>query len=107
MQEGDLLVLYTDGIIEAQNKAGELFGYSRLCSTVSALSSQPPAAIIAEVLEHVGRVCRNYNTRGRCDHDRHEDRLTSAAAAIPTGKLRQKNVVDHLDDSRWRIRCRF
>ena len=29
-QSGDILLLYTDGIIEARNKSGEDFGYTRL-----------------------------------------------------------------------------
>jgi len=30
LEKGDILVLYTDGIVEAENQKGELFGKSRL-----------------------------------------------------------------------------
>ncbi|ACM18635.1 sensor phosphatase, sensory_box and SpoIIE domain-containing [Geotalea daltonii FRC-32] len=53
MQPGDLLVLYTDGITEAQNSAGEMFGFSRLCSIVSAISSNPPEDVVSIVLEQL------------------------------------------------------
>ncbi len=53
MEPGDLLVLYTDGITEAQNSAGELFGFGRLCSTVSAISSRPAEEVIGGILHEV------------------------------------------------------
>jgi phosphoserine phosphatase RsbU/P len=53
MQAGDLLVLHTDGIIESENSAGEVFGKDRLCAIVQAWRSEPPQAIIDAVLQEV------------------------------------------------------
>jgi phosphoserine phosphatase RsbU/P len=52
---GDILVLYTDGIIEAHNKEGEEYGYDRLKSVVhlnhEASTKQMGDAIIADVYQ--------------------------------------------------------
>ncbi|GFO66781.1 sodium/solute symporter serine/threonine phosphatase [Geomonas limicola] len=47
---GDLLFLYTDGIIENENKEGEFFGVPRLCDLLTELHHEPAEAIIEEVL---------------------------------------------------------
>ena len=53
--KGDIMVLYTDGIIEAHNKEGEEYGYDRLKSIVhlhhEASIKQMGDAIIADVYE--------------------------------------------------------
>jgi serine phosphatase RsbU (regulator of sigma subunit) len=41
LEAGDALVFYTDGVVEAHNSAGELFGFDRLLALVEA---QPPGA---------------------------------------------------------------
>jgi sigma-B regulation protein RsbU (phosphoserine phosphatase) len=46
IREGDLLVLFTDGIIEACNPSGELFGLDRLKKLISDKSAEEPAMII-------------------------------------------------------------
>jgi PAS domain S-box-containing protein len=51
MQAGDVLVLHTDGIIESENSAGELFGADRLGAIVQSRRSEPPQAIIDAVLQ--------------------------------------------------------
>ncbi len=53
LKEGDVLVLYTDGITEAGNDAGELFGSVRLCRSVYAHRGAPPEQIIDGVLGDV------------------------------------------------------
>lgn len=53
MREGDVLLLYTDGITEAQNVAGELFGIARLCDILRNNRSLSPRAIIDAVLQEV------------------------------------------------------
>jgi serine phosphatase RsbU (regulator of sigma subunit) len=48
---GDLLVLYTDGVIEARNAAREQFGFDRFCDLVSELAkSGRSAAQLCEAL---------------------------------------------------------
>ncbi|MGA7886145.1 MAG: PP2C family protein-serine/threonine phosphatase [Acidobacteriaceae bacterium] len=41
LRPGDHVVLYTDGLLEARNAAGELFGFDRLCDLITA---RPDAA---------------------------------------------------------------
>jgi len=58
---GDLVVLYTDGISEAANAAGELFGEERLCAVAQSLPRGLPAREVAERLlgalrEYLGEV---------------------------------------------------
>ena len=50
LQEGDILVLYTDGITETRNGSGELFGRERLCRAVHANRGAAPEALIDGVL---------------------------------------------------------
>lgn len=58
LEKGDGLVLYTDGITEAESVDGELYGLERLCAVVSRHWIQPVEAIkqtvIADVRQHIG-----------------------------------------------------
>lgn len=47
---GEALVLYTDGVSEAQDGRGGFFGAERLVSTAASLRGAPPAALTAGVL---------------------------------------------------------
>jgi len=49
LQSGNLVMLYTDGITEAQNEAGELFGCARLCAILRSMHGCQPEEIIAKV----------------------------------------------------------
>ena len=53
LQKGDVLFLYTDGIIEAQNSAGDLFGVARLCDLIAAACEENPETIVDTVLKKV------------------------------------------------------
>ncbi|MBN1889045.1 MAG: substrate-binding domain-containing protein [Thermoflexales bacterium] len=57
LQSGDGVVLYSDGITEAQNEAGEFYGLERLCQVVSAHWDNPAQpikdAVVADVQEFV------------------------------------------------------
>ena len=58
LDKDDVLLLYTDGITEAQNKQGEFFGVTRLCSLFSAQKQESPQAILDKVLEEVETFCQ-------------------------------------------------
>jgi sigma-B regulation protein RsbU (phosphoserine phosphatase) len=51
--EGDLLIVCTDGLNEAQNRAGELFGRRKLLELADKLGEQPSEMIAQELLEAV------------------------------------------------------
>ena len=53
LEDGDLLVLYTDGVTEARSEAGEQFGFERLCARIEALGRAPVETIRDELLGEV------------------------------------------------------
>jgi sigma-B regulation protein RsbU (phosphoserine phosphatase) len=55
LESGDVLLLYTDGIIEAKNETGELFGTGRLCATLDTLRDTDPEQAIDAILDEVMR----------------------------------------------------
>ena len=64
LRHGDVLVAYTDGIIEARNAGGTMFGVERLCRIVRAnAGTLSPGelldAVYAEIIRHTGSVERN------------------------------------------------
>ena len=56
MQEGDVIVIYTDGVVEAEDASGELFGYEKLCTLVEQKHESDAEtiknAILSEVESH-------------------------------------------------------
>jgi serine phosphatase RsbU (regulator of sigma subunit) len=50
LQTGDIVVFYTDGITETQNKTGEMFGVGRLGEAVVTHRAEDPEILIAGVL---------------------------------------------------------
>lgn len=58
LQPGDGIVLYTDGITEAENLAGEQYELARLCDIISRHWHQPAEeikmAVLADVRQHIG-----------------------------------------------------
>lgn len=53
LHEGDIMVLFTDGIIEAMNAAGEQFDMARLCEALRAYRMLPPDEIVEGILARV------------------------------------------------------
>ncbi len=53
MEEGDLLVLYTDGVTEAMDAAEEEFGTGRLVEVVRAHAAESPRALVDAVIDAV------------------------------------------------------
>ena len=55
MKTGDILVLYSDGITEATNSAGEEYGLTRLTEVVRAASRLTAEATARRVIEDATR----------------------------------------------------
>ncbi|WP_045227154.1 SpoIIE family protein phosphatase [Methyloterricola oryzae] len=55
LNKGDLLLLYTDGITEAQNTEGDFFGVKRLNELLIAHAEDAPQEIIASIAAEVRR----------------------------------------------------
>jgi sigma-B regulation protein RsbU (phosphoserine phosphatase) len=55
VQAGDLLVLYSDGIVEAVDRHGDEFGERRLLTLVTLHFDQPTAAIASEIAAELHR----------------------------------------------------
>ncbi len=53
MNFGDILLLFTDGILEAQDASGNLFGYQRLADILKMYSSDDAKTLAYRILEEV------------------------------------------------------
>jgi serine phosphatase RsbU (regulator of sigma subunit) len=53
LARGDLLVLYTDGLIEARDEKREAFGIDRLCSEIEAIASSKPAPTATQICDAI------------------------------------------------------
>ena len=53
LDPGDLVVMYTDGVTDAQNPLYELYGMERFTSTIQANRKRPPAALEKLVVEDI------------------------------------------------------
>jgi serine phosphatase RsbU (regulator of sigma subunit) len=53
LNPGDGIVLYSDGITEAENEAGEFYGLERLCKVVSQHWTQPAEKIKARIVTDI------------------------------------------------------
>jgi serine phosphatase RsbU (regulator of sigma subunit) len=51
MASGDLLILFTDGLTEAENRAGDFFGEERLEELLREYHMLPTAQIIDRIME--------------------------------------------------------
>lgn len=58
LEPGDLMVLYTDGIEEALDRNGEMFGTSRFHAALLEVVDQPLSEIVSHVIDSVVRWCR-------------------------------------------------
>lgn len=53
LEQGDRLLLYTDGVTETQNERGEFFECHRLCRSFSAQSQQLPEDVLQNLLTNL------------------------------------------------------
>jgi sigma-B regulation protein RsbU (phosphoserine phosphatase) len=53
LEEGDVMVLFTDGVTEASDPTGQPFGFERLRQAVDEVGRQPTEQIVAHVMDSV------------------------------------------------------
>ena len=57
-ESGDIIILHTDGVTEAESPSGELFGFDRLCTSAhdhrSGSADEIVRGIIADLMVHIG-----------------------------------------------------
>jgi phosphoserine phosphatase RsbU/P len=53
LQSGDIVVVFSDGVSEALDRAGEEFGDSRLQAVIEGCQDQPPGVIVEQVIAAV------------------------------------------------------
>ncbi|MDD5274775.1 MAG: SpoIIE family protein phosphatase [Methylovulum sp.] len=58
LAKGDLILLYTDGIIEAENPTGDFFGMERLSEVFIQQANKSPQKIISALLEQLKQFCQ-------------------------------------------------
>jgi sigma-B regulation protein RsbU (phosphoserine phosphatase) len=58
LDQGDIILLYTDGLIEAENDQGEFFGIDRVCDIFRKHSGQTPRQLIDTLLDQLKQFCR-------------------------------------------------
>ena len=59
LSPGDLILLYTDGLTEAENPHGEFFGLDRVSDILVQHAQHPPQTIIEVLLEQLKQFCRS------------------------------------------------
>ncbi|TAL46551.1 MAG: PAS domain-containing protein [Methylovulum sp.] len=59
LREGDLVLLYTDGITEAQNPEGKFYGTDRLAQLFASQGSNMPQEIINKIVKDLQTFCDN------------------------------------------------
>jgi serine phosphatase RsbU (regulator of sigma subunit) len=59
LNSGDILTLFTDGVIEQENEAGEQFSESRLQQVVRSGEAEPASAMIASIMTAVSSFAGN------------------------------------------------
>ena len=59
LDPGDTLVLYTDGITEAQAPNGNLFGLNRLTYFIESRANEPPEVLQQAIQSEIANFCRN------------------------------------------------
>ncbi|WP_437736362.1 SpoIIE family protein phosphatase [Sorangium sp. So ce1335] len=78
LEEGDVLVLYSDGVTEARNAHREQFGLERLCAAIEVAQAEPVDAIRDRILRDV---------EGWCPSPDDDITLVVARYHAPTGTL--------------------
>ncbi|MDI1291786.1 MAG: PAS domain S-box protein [Methylobacter sp.] len=59
LSQGDIILLYTDGLTEAENANGDFFGLQRVSDILVQYAQQSPQVIIEVLLEQLKQFCRS------------------------------------------------
>jgi len=59
MQSGDLVMLYTDGLTEAENPAGDFFGITPVCQILHQHANHSPQVIIEIIINELKKFCQS------------------------------------------------
>lgn len=59
MNSGDLILLYTDGLTEAENPAGDFFGIEPVCNILQKHAIHTPQTIIAIITKELKQFCQS------------------------------------------------
>ena len=59
LQPGDIIILYTDGIVEAMNEQKEMFGFDRLLEVVGRSGTLSADALLHEIDDQVKEFAGN------------------------------------------------
>ncbi|HEX5688687.1 MAG TPA: PP2C family protein-serine/threonine phosphatase [Roseiflexaceae bacterium] len=92
LRHGDTVLLYTDGVIEATNPRGEIFGYDRLVAVLHANNILKPRALLSVLLHELRAWSDGEQTDDitmvivRRRHERLADELRSAAEDVLGGE---------------------
>lgn len=79
LDDGDLIVLYTDGVVEAMSAQGEAFGVERLCAVIESHRGRPVKEICAAAVQAV----RDWSPPQADDISILVGRYAAPAAAVP------------------------
>ena len=55
MEKGDMLILYTDGLIEAENRSGEEFGVSGLTQAIAESADEKPEDVVKVIEQKIAQ----------------------------------------------------
>ncbi len=59
LSPGDLLLLFTDGVVEAEDPAGREFGVDRLAAVASAVRRLPSAEVVSAIVRETAEYCES------------------------------------------------
>ena len=100
VQEGDIIIMYTDGVTEARNSRGEMYGMHRLLEQLSVCEH---ASLVKYINEHVRRFAQG--TEQTDDRTLLQVELSEICKNINAKKI--TSFPDPVVNSNWRVSYSF